>query len=282
MPTPSRKNPFFHFLPGSRSYSIATAGCNFRCLHCQNYQISQASHIDLDRSGFELPPATAVARAAAGGCASIAYTYTEPTIYFEYALDIARLASEKGIRNVFVTNGYTGKEALETIAPYLDGANVDLKGFTEDFYREVTGAGLKGVLDTLLLYKELGIWLEVTTLVIPGCNDSEDELRNIARFIAAELGIGTPWHITAFYPTYRMLDKPRTPASTLRKARKIGLDAGLQYVYQGNIPGEEGENTFCAGCGRKVIDRSGFFLRDILLKEGKCGFCGEELPGVWK
>ncbi len=279
---PIEKKPLFHFLPGSRSYSIATAGCNFRCLHCQNYQISQVAGVDLERSGFDLPAATAVARAEAGGCASIAYTYTEPTIYLEYALDIAMLAREKGLRNVFVTNGYTGPEALAATAPFLDAANVDLKGFSESFYREVTGAGLQGVLETLILYKKLGIWLEVTTLVIPDCNDSEDELENIAHFIAGELGTGTPWHITAFYPTYKMLDKPRTPVSTLRRAREIGLEAGLQFVYVGNIPGEEGENTFCPACGRKVIDRSGFSLRDVRVKEGKCDFCGENLPGIWK
>jgi len=279
---PIEKKPLFHFFPGSRSYSIATAGCNFRCLHCQNYQISQAAGFDLERSGFSLSPAAAVERAAAAACTSISYTYTEPTVYFEYALDMATLARKKGIRNVFVTNGYTASEALETIAPFLDAANVDLKGFREDFYREVTGAGLKGVLDTLLLYKKLGIWLEVTTLVIPGCNDSDEELRDIAGFIAGELDRNVPWHITAFYPTYKMLDRPRTPAATLRKGREIGLQAGLHHVYVGNIPGEEGESTFCPGCGAKVIDRSGFFLRDTRLKDGVCELCGEKLAGIWK
>ncbi|MBN2428751.1 MAG: AmmeMemoRadiSam system radical SAM enzyme [Deltaproteobacteria bacterium] len=279
---PIEKKPLFHFLPGSRSYSIATAGCNFRCLHCQNYQISQATGLDLERSGLDLPVDVAVAHAAGGGCASIAYTYTEPTVYFEYAFDMASLARERGIRNVFVTNGYTGPEALEAIAPLLDAANVDLKGFREEFYREVTGASLNGVLDTLRLYVQLGIWLEVTTLVIPGGNDSEEELRDIARFIAGELGLEVPWHITAFYPAYKMLDRPRTPASTLRRAREIGFEEGLHYVYVGNIPGEEGESTFCPSCGAKVIDRSGFFLKATSLRDGICLSCGGALPGVWK
>ena len=279
---PIEKKPLFHFLPGSRSYSIATAGCNFRCLHCQNYQISQAAGLDLEHSGFQLPPAIAVARAEAGGCKSISYTYTEPTVFFEYAFDMATLARKNGIRNVFVTNGYTASDALEAIAPFLDAANVDLKGFREDFYREVTGASLNGVLETLRLYRKLGIWLEVTTLVIPGCNDSDEELRNIAAFIAGELGTAVPWHITAFYPTYKMLGRPKTPAATLRRAREIGFESGLRYVYVGNIPGEQGESTFCPGCGGKVIDRSGFFLRDVRVKDGRCEFCGERLPGIWK
>lgn len=278
---PIEKKPLFHFLPGSRSYSIATAGCNFHCLHCQNYQISQAVDLDLEHSGFDLSPAAAVARASAGGCASIAYTYTEPTIYFEYALDIAVLAREKGLRNVFVTNGYTAVEPIEAIAPFLDAANVDLKSFSDSFYRQVTGAGLQGVLDSLLLYKKLGIWLEVTTLLIPGGNDSAGELTDMAFFIARELGTGTPWHISAFYPTYKMLDRPRTSVASLQRARDIGLEAGLRHVYVGNSSGEEGESTLCPACSRKVIDRSGFYLRDMRLKEGHCDFCGEKLPGIW-
>ena len=163
----------------------------------------------------------------------------------------------------------------------LDAANVDLKGFREEFYREVTGASLDGVLDTLRLYVRLGIWLEVTTLVIPGCNDSEEELRDIARFIAGELGHEVPWHISAFYPTYKMLDRPRTPAATLRRAREIGFEEGLHYVYVGNIPGEEGESTFCPACSAKVIDRGGYFLRAMRVRDGSCDFCGEKLPGIW-
>jgi pyruvate formate lyase activating enzyme len=278
---PIEKKPLFHFLPGSSSYSIATAGCNFRCLHCQNYQISQATGLDLTHYRLDIPPDVAVAQALAGNCASIAYTYTEPTIYFEYAFDIASLARERGLRNIFVTNGYTGREALETIAPLLDAANVDLKGFREKFYREVTGASLQGVLETLKLYVELGIWLEVTTLVIPGCNDSDEELRDIARFIAGELGPEVPWHVTAFFPTYKILDRPRTPAATLRRGRDIGFAAGLRYVYVGNTSDEEGESTFCPACGAKVIDRSAFSLRGMRLKDGACEFCGEKLAGIW-
>ncbi|MBN1141204.1 MAG: AmmeMemoRadiSam system radical SAM enzyme [Deltaproteobacteria bacterium] len=278
---PIEKKPLFHVLPGSRSYSIATVGCNFRCLHCQNASISQPSAETVAHAGFELAPEAAVERAAAERCATIAYTYTEPTVFFEYAWETAKRARAKGLRNVFVTNGYISEEALTAIAPVLDAANVDLKGFSEQFYRQVTGGSLSEVLESLRVYKRLGIWLEITTLIIPGLNDSDDELRAIAGFIASELGAETPWHVTAFYPTYQMLDRPRTPAATLRRARELGLGAGLQFVYEGNLAGEEGEHTFCPGCGEKVIERSGFSLRKVRLSAGKCGFCGQVLAGIW-
>jgi pyruvate formate lyase activating enzyme len=278
---PIEKKPLFHYYPGSRSFSVATVGCNFRCLHCQNADISQWPHAGRPIAGRELPPAEIVRRAKAAGCRSIAYTYTEPTIFLEYAYDTAVLAHREEIGNVFVTNGYTTPEALEAIAPYLDAANVDLKGFSERFYREVAGATLQGVLDTLKVYRRLGIWIEVTTLIIPGHNDDEADLKGIARFIAEELGPQVPWHVSAFYPTYKMLDSPPTPVATLRKARQIGLDAGLRYVYEGNVPGEGGENTLCPACGKVVIERCGFRLGEVHIKDGGCGFCGEKLDGVW-
>jgi len=278
---PIEKKPLFHFLPGSLSFSIATAGCNFRCLHCQNYEISQLPHTRRDIPGRDLPPAEIVRRARASGCRSISYTYTEPTIFYEYAYDTAVLAKEAGLGNVFVSNGYITPEALEKISPFLDAANIDLKGFSEKFYREVAGATLAGVLDSLKVYKRLGIWTEVTTLVIPGHNDSEADLRGVARFIAGELGPETPWHVTAFYPTYRMLDRPPTPADTLRRARQIGIEAGLRYVYEGNIPGEAGENTLCYACGRTLIERRGFRLGKVELRDGRCGFCTAPIDGRW-
>ena len=239
---PIEKKPLFHYLPGSKSYSIATVGCNFHCLHCQNAEISQWPHNHPDIPGRPLPPAEIVRQAKLAGCQSISYTYTEPTIFYEYAFDTATLAHGEGLGNVFVSNGYTTTAALEKIAPVLDAVNVDLKGFSEKFYREVTGASLAGVLDTLRDYRRLGIWLEVTTLIIPGLNDSDADLSGIARFIAEELGPLVPWHVTAFYPTYRMLDRPPTPIATLRRARQIGMDAGLKHVYVGNVPDENSYN----------------------------------------
>jgi pyruvate formate lyase activating enzyme len=278
---PIEKKPLFHYHPGSTSFSIATAGCNFRCLHCQNAEISQLPHLRRDIPGRELPPAEIVRRAQAAGCRSISYTYTEPTIFYEYAFDTAVLAHQAGLGNVFVSNGYITPEALEHISPYLDAANIDLKGFSEKFYREVAGATLAGVLDSLKVYKRLGIWVEVTTLIIPGHNDDVVDLKGIARFIAGELGPETPWHVTAFYPTYKMLDRPPTPVATLRRARQIGLEAGLRYVYEGNVPGEGGENTLCPSCQRTVIERRGFRLGTVAVREGRCGFCGVALDGVW-
>jgi pyruvate formate lyase activating enzyme len=278
---PIEKKPLFHFLPGTRSLSVATAGCNFHCLHCQNYQISQLSR----EGGGEIPgqprsPEQIVSRALDAGCRSIAYTYTEPTIFFEYAYDTAVLAREAGLKNVFVSNGYITTEALEKIAPYLDAANIDLKAFSDKFYREVTGASLAAVLECLRDYRRLGIWLEVTTLLIPEHNDTPDELQAMASFIVDELGADTPWHVTAFYPTYRMNDVPPTPPKTLLRARRIGQEAGLHYVYTGNVADVEGESTFCPQCGALVIERRGFRLGTCRLDHGKCRECGARIVGV--
>jgi pyruvate formate lyase activating enzyme len=277
---PIEKKPLYHYYPGSLSYSIATVGCNFRCKHCQNHTISQWPFENKDIPGEYLPPAGVVKNASAGGCRSIAYTYTEPTIFYEYARDTAILAHETGIKNVFVTNGYISATALSEIAPVLDAANVDLKGFSAKFYREVVGADLSQVLDSLREYRKHGIWLEITTLLIPGKNDDPGELRELAAFIHDELGPRTPWHVTAFYPTWQLLDSPPTPAKTLLLAREIGLEAGLRYVYTGNIPGVEGENTCCPGCGRVVIERHGFSLRNQHLKDGNCAYCETLVDGI--
>ncbi|HKL27125.1 MAG TPA: AmmeMemoRadiSam system radical SAM enzyme [Desulfuromonadales bacterium] len=277
---PIEKKPLFHFYPGSRSLSIATVGCNFRCLHCQNADISQWPHERGNIPGSPLEPVQIVKDAAERNCVSIAYTYTEPTIYFEYAYDTAVLAREAGVRNVFVTNGYTTPEPLAKIAPYLDGANVDLKGFSDSFYREVTGASLDGVLECLRDYRRLGIWIEVTTLVIPGLNDSDADLNGIAEFIAGELGVHVPWHVSAFYPTYKMLDRPPTRVENLLKARAAGRRAGLQYIYLGNVPGTDGEDTLCPGCGAVVIHRRGFRLQALNVQGGQCAECGHEVAGV--
>lgn len=275
---PVEKKPLFNFHPGSRSYSIATTGCNFRCLHCQNFDISQHPKEHPDIPGRSATPEDVVSEALLAGCKSISYTYTEPTIFFEFAYDCARLAHEKGIKNVFVSNGYTSPEAVRMIAPYLDANNIDLKG-DDNFYKTVCGARLQPVLDTIKLMKELGVWVEITTLIIPDYNDSEDFLKWTAEFIKS-VDPAMPWHVTAFYPTYKLLDKPRTPVATLRRAREIGLETGLKYVYEGNVPGEGGENTWCPSCGGLLIERSGFYLSEIKMKDSKCLKCGACIDGV--
>ena len=277
---PIEKKPLFHFLPGTKAFSIGTVGCNFRCRHCQNFEISQYPHVGPGRiSGEERTPGQIVNRAKATGCQSIAYTYTEPTIFFEFAYDTAVLAQRQGIKNVFVSNGYMSAAAARRIAPFLDAINIDLKAFTESFYKEVCGARLKPVLETIEMMKSLGVWVEVTTLVIPGLNDSAAELADIAGFVKS-VGVDVPWHVSAFYPAYQLMDVPPTPVATLRRAREIGLQAGLSYVYVGNVPGETGENTYCNGCGVAVIQRSGMGLVQNLLQKGLCPECGKTIDGV--
>jgi pyruvate formate lyase activating enzyme len=277
---PIEKKPLFHFLPGSLSYSIATPGCNFRCLHCQNADISQ---LPRDHGGAILgqnfPPAAIITEARTSRCASISYTYTEPTIFFELAFDTAQLAVKEGLRNVFVTNGYITPEALETISPYLHAANIDLKGISDEFYKKVCGARLQPVLDAIKLYKKLGIWIEITTLIIPGHNDSDGDLKAIAGFIRS-VGEEIPWHVSRFHPTYKLLDQPITPAATLMRAREIGIESGLRYVYVGNIPGQ-GEDTACWNCKKAIVKRFGFRVSQNNIQDGKCGFCGATIDGIW-
>jgi len=277
---PVEKKPLFHFQPASTTFSIATVGCNFRCRHCQNYSISQLAAEKHRVEGVNLPPEKVVAKAVASGCSSVSYTYTEPTIFFEYAFDTAVLAQRAGLKNIFVTNGYITPEALAHISPFLDGANVDLKGFSEKFYREVVHASLAEVLATILDYKRHGIWIELTTLLIPGWNDDEEELTALARFIVDQVGPETPWHVTRYYPTYKLADRSPTPGESLLRAREIGLAAGLQYVYVGNLPGLEGENTFCPGCGTLLIHRSGYRIIANHIWQGSCPNCRHPIPGV--
>lgn len=278
---PIEKKPLFHFFPGSLSYSISTVGCNFRCDNCQNFDISQMPRERKAIIGTETAPEAVVLAAKQNGCKSIAYTYTEPTIFFEYALDVAKLAKKEDLKNVFVTNGYITEEALQEIAPYLDAANIDLKSFTDDFYRNHCGARLQPVLDSIKLHKKLGIWLELTTLVIPTLNDSEKELQQIATFIKDEVGPETPWHVSGFRPMYRLLDVGSTPVETLQKARQIGLETGLKYVYVGNVPGENGESTFCPKCEEKLIHRIGYRINENSIETSRCPFCGTKIDGVF-
>jgi pyruvate formate lyase activating enzyme len=278
---PIEKKPLFHLLPGSLSYSIATVGCNFRCLHCQNYDISQYPRLhDGAIVGNTATPDQVVTTAQEYGCQSISYTYIEPTIFFEFAYECAQLAHDRGIKNVFVSNGYTSPEATRKIAPFLDGNNIDLKAFTDKFYRDVCGAKLAPVLDTIRLMKELGVWVEVTTLVIPGWNDSDEELQQIAEFIKS-IDIDMPWHVTRFHPTFKMTDRESTPITTLARARNIGLAEGLKNVFVGNIPGEEGESSNCPRCGTTVIERQGFTILSQNMENGRCGNCDESIAGVF-
>jgi pyruvate formate lyase activating enzyme len=279
---PIEKKPLFHLHPGSRSYSIATVGCNFKCLFCQNADIAQ---MPSDRNGMivgdPVSPEAVVAAAVQADCQSISYTYTEPTVYFEFAYDTARIAHEKGLLNVFVTNGYMTSEALRMISPYLDAANVDLKSFSDGYYKKYCGAKLSPVLETLILMKSLNVLVEVTTLLVTGLNDGKTELESLACFIVESLGPETPWHISRFHPTYKLTDRPPTPLKSLTTARDIGLAAGLKYVYLGNVPGENGESTACHDCNKMLIDRWGFTVRKNRLKEGRCPYCGSRIEGIW-
>jgi len=275
---PIEKKPLYHFLPGTYSYSLATVGCNFHCGFCQNWQISQASAQDIlsGSAQKEVPAPDIVAAALKSACRSISYTYTEPTIFFEYALDIARLAKENKLSNVFVTNGYMSGEALEMIRPYLDAANVDLKFFKDASYKKICGATLQPVLDSIKLMKKMGIWVEITTLIVPGENDSEEELAGIAGFIAG-IDKDMPWHVSRFHPDYKFGDYQATPEAELRKACAIAKGAGLNYVYAGNVGWDD--DTYCSVCKKSLIKRAGFSILENNIKSGKCAFCAALLPG---
>jgi len=277
---PIEKKPLYHFLPGSASYSIATRGCNFQCGFCQNWQISQARH---EHSGLRhstrTTPEVIVAEAVRNKCASIAYTYTEPTVYFEFAYDTARLAREAGLANVFVTNGFMSAETLETIAPFLDAANVDLKSFNKDFYLKICKGELQPVLDTIRAMNAANVWVEVTTLIVPGQNDSPEELSEIAGFIAAT-DRDIPWHVNRFHPDYQFTDSDMTPIATLYQARTIAEKAGLRYVYLGNT-GERAD-TRCSFCGTTVVNRSYSGTELKLTPSSECPSCGAAIAGIWK
>lgn len=277
---PIEKKPFYHFLPGSLSYSIATIGCNFCCGFCQNWQISQVQQNSSGQFfGQSLEPADIVEKALRNNCRSISYTYTEPTIFFEYAYETAIIAKKRGLYNNFVTNGYMTKEALDKIKPYLDAANIDLKSFRDNFYKKNCKSRLQPVLDSIRYMKELGIWIEITTLVIPGQNDSEEELAQIAQFIAG-LDQNTPWHISRFYPNYKDLDNQSTSLNALDIAYRIGKGAGLKYVYLGNV--ESKTDTRCPICKKKVIERVCFATQKLNLRQGRCSYCDALIEGVFK
>ena len=279
---PIEKKPFFHFLPGSRSFSIAAPGCNFRCDFCQNWQISQLPRLRGDLIGRDETPQAIVAAARDQHCQSIAYTYTEPTIFMELCADTGRLARNAGLANVFVSNGFMTTEAIDFAADFLDAINIDLKAFSDRFYHQRCSARLAPVLDTLrYIAHHTNIWLEVTTLVVPGQNDSSAELQQIAHFIANDLGPHVPWHISRFHPSYEMLDAATTPPETMTLAYDIAKHAGLHHVYIGNFPSLRREDTLCSHCQHTLITRSGFHINNNLAHDHTCPKCHTPLPGLF-
>ena len=280
---PIEKKPLYHVLPGSLSFSIATVGCNFHCLNCQNADISQMPRERRNESlpGSSMTPEQLVNAALRNHCQSIAYTYTEPTIYFELAYETAKLARDAGLKNVFVTNGYMTQEALEMIRPYLDAANVDLKGYRDGKYRKTCGGKLEPVKETIRRMNDWGIWVEVTTLIIQTHNDSETELREIAGFLV-DVNPSIPWHVSAFYPQYKLMHLPATSPGIIYRAVDIGKAAGLRYVYSGNVRSDHSSATWCPSCGKQLLNRSGFFVLENLIEQGHCPFCDAALPGIWK
>ncbi len=276
---PVEKKPLFHFLPGTSIFSLATVGCNLHCKNCQNWEISQANPEDLEAKA--LSPVEAAQLAVENGCLSIAYTYTDPIAYYEYAYDCSLAARKAGLKNVLVTAGYINPEPLARIGRVTDAANIDLKSIRDDFYRTICGATLKPVQDALVQSKELGIWVEVTNLVIPTLNDSDADLRDLCRWHARNLGVDTPLHFSRFFPQYQMQHLPPTPTETLERARNIARGEGMQYVYIGNVLSPSGENTHCPACGMLLIERKGFSILRNEVRNGRCPGCNAEIHGIW-
>ena len=276
---PIEKKPLFHFLPGSTSLSLATVGCNFRCTFCQNHALSQRPATFKDCPGDPVKPSELVHLAMDRGCRSLSYTYTEPTVFYELTREAGLAARAAGLKNVYVSNGYMSREAIGEMTDFLDAINIDLKSFSDDFYRRYCGGRLQPVLDSIRDLHGAGVWVEVTTLVIPGLNSDERELRPLAEYIAS-VSPEIPWHVSAFHPDYQLTDRPRTPAGLLETAYRIGREAGLRYVYCGNVPGHEAESTRCPGCGAVLIERTGFWVRSLRLKAPACPDCGAAVPVV--
>jgi len=277
---PIEKKPLFHFLCSKQAFSIATAGCNLNCKFCQNWDISQSQPERLNYTALE--PQELVNKALASGAPVVAFTYTEPTVFYEYMLDICRLARGRGLKNVMHSNGYINEEPLRGLAKYLDAANIDLKGFKEEYYAKICEGSLAPVLKSLKVLKEEGVHLEITNLVLTGFNDDPESITKMCLWIKDNLGSSTPLHFTRFFPMYKLLGLNPTPVETLEKLRKIALDCGLKYVYIGNVPGHTGENTYCPKCKRMLIKRVGYIVEEINLVDGVCKFCQEKIEGVWE
>ena len=275
---PVEKKPLYHFLPGSTAFSIATAGCNLACLNCQNWTISQTSP-DKTRN-FDMPPEDVVANAISGNCRSIAYTYSEPVTFYEYVLETSKLARAAGIKNIMHSNGYINREPLKELCRYIDGANIDLKSFSESTYLKLSGGKLQPVLDALKVYRDEGVWLEITRLIVPGWTDKQDEIRLMCKWLADNGFTETPIHFSRFQPQYKLEHLPPTPAGILDSAAAIAREEGIKYIYIGNVPGTDIDDTVCPSCKQKVIERSGYRIVSDKLKNGKCS-CGTLIPGVW-
>jgi pyruvate formate lyase activating enzyme len=277
---PIEKKPLFHFLPSTTAFSIATAGCNLKCKFCQNWEISQKRPEEVDY--IYLEPEVLVKKVKDSGSPTIAYTYTEPTIFYEYMLETAKLAKEQGIKNIMHSNGYINPEPLKQLAKYLDAANIDLKGFSDDYYAKLCEGTLEPVLRSLKILKEEGVHLEITNLVLSGYNDDPQTIKKMCLWIKENLGADTPLHFSRFFPMYKLLSLNPTPAETLEKARQIALDCGLKYVYIGNLAGHAAENTYCPKCKKMLIERRGYFILQNNIEDGKCKFCQEKISGVWR
>ena len=275
---PIEKKPLYHFYPGSYVFSMGTVGCNLSCKHCQNYSISAVGPEDIYLREMEVEEVADLA--IRYGCKGIAWTYNEPTIWHEFALDASKIAKKKGLYAVYVSNGYINEEPFREIGSYLDAINVDVKAFSDEFYRKITGGRLEPVLNTCKLAKEIGLHLEITYLVIPGLNDSDNEIRKFCRWVVEEISADTPVHFTRFFPHFKMTDRPPTPLDTLKKAFSIAKEEGLKYVYIGNVPHGDYENTYCPRCGALLIERYGFSSSIIDLDGNRCGKCGEKIPIV--
>ena len=277
---PVEKKPMFHFLPGTGTFSLATAGCNLHCKNCQNWEISQANPEDVPAD--ELPPEQIPALARKNGCVSVSYTYTEPCAYYEYALDSCIKTREAGLKNVLVTAAYINKQPWDKLCRVVDGANINIKSMSDEFYRDVCGGTLKPVLDACEFAKFLGVWVETTYLTIPTLNDTDKDFRDVSRWVVEHMGKDTPLHFSRFFPQYQMKNLPPTPAETLDRAREIALAEGLYYVYIGNIQHPDAENTYCHACHKLLIERRGFAVLQNNVKDGKCGACNAEVAGVWQ
>jgi pyruvate formate lyase activating enzyme len=277
---PIEKKPFFHFCPGTLAFSVATAGCNVNCKMCQNWDISQVRPEQV-RATY-LPPAKLAELAHDNRCVSVAYTYSEPVIFYEYMTDSAEAARARGVKNVVVSGGYIHTEPLKKLCGAVDAIKVDLKAFSQKFYKEVVNGELKPVLDALVTMRKLGMWTEIVYLVVPTLNDGDAEFKSLARWVKSELGPDVPVHFSRFHPEYLLKNLPPTPLETLERAKAAADAEGLHYVYVGNVPGHPAESTYCPKCHRTVIKRMGFYIEGVYLRDGRCQYCGREIAGVWK
>ena len=276
---PIEKKPLFHYLPGSSSFSIATAGCNLHCMYCQNWEISQRN--PESTQNMELLPEAVVKEALSRGCKTIAYTYSEPVVFFEYSIDTARIAHENGLLNIWVTAGYINPEPLREAITFVDAANIDLKGITDEFYRTMSGGTLQPVLDTIKRMKEGGVWVEITNLIVPTYNDTRDDISKLCDWIVENVGGDVPLHFSRFWPMFQLKNLPPTPEEVLTLAREIAMSKGIRYAYVGNVPGHQGNNTYCPVCKNIVIKRRGYMILEFNMERGACKFCSCKIHGRW-